>query len=153
MALPLDDGGYSRMTDRPAPPAILETALYARDLDAAEAFYGGLMGLEKIVRVGDRHVFFRLSESILLIFNPAETIRPTGNPALPVPPHGAEGEGHACFAADADALDRWRAHFEAAGIEIEADFRWPNGARSIYLRDPAGNSLEFADPALWDVRA
>ena len=27
--------------------------------------------------------------------------------------------------------------------------RWPNGARSIYVRDPAGNSLEFAEPALW----
>ena len=32
---------------------------------------------------------------------------------------------------------------------IEADFRWPNGARSIYVRDPAGNSIELADPAIW----
>nr|WP_272210518.1 hypothetical protein [Marinicella sp. W31]MDC2876411.1 hypothetical protein [Marinicella sp. W31] len=27
--------------------AVLETALYADDLDAAEAFYGGVLGLEK----------------------------------------------------------------------------------------------------------
>ena len=38
---------------------ILETALYATDLDAAEAFYGNVLGLEKIARLGNRHVFFR----------------------------------------------------------------------------------------------
>ena len=48
-----------------------------------------------------------------------------------------------------DDLDRWRAHLEGEGIAIEADFNWPNGARSIYIRDPAGNSVEFAEPALW----
>lgn len=132
-------------------PAILETALYARDLDAAEAFYGGVMGLERIARVGDRHVFYRLNGSILLIFNPDETVKPPSNPALPVPPHGAPGPGHACFAATADELHRWADRFRAAGVVIEADFRWPNGARSIYLRDPAGNSLEFAEPRLWGL--
>ena len=30
-----------------------------------------------------------------------------------------------------------------------ADFQWPNGARSIYFRDPAGNSIEIAEPRLW----
>ena len=132
-------------------PAILETALYAPDLDAAEAFYGGLMRLQRIVRVDNRHVFYRLSGSILLIFNPEETVKPPSNPALPVPPHGAQGPGHACFTAQAADLDRWAERFRAAGVQIEADFRWPNGARSIYLRDPAGNSLEFAEPRLWGV--
>ena len=28
---------------------------------------------------------------------------------------------------------------------------WPNGARSIYFRDPAGNSLECAEPGLWSI--
>ena len=36
-----------------------------------------------------------------------------------------------------------------AGMTIEADFRWPNGARSLYFRDPAGNSVEIVDPGLW----
>ena len=26
---------------------------------------------------------------------------------------------------------------------------WPEGGRSIYFRDPAGNSLELAPPTLW----
>ena len=38
----------------------------------------------------------------------------------------------------------------AADVAIEADFRWPgSNARSIYVRDPAGNSIEFAEPRLW----
>jgi len=43
-----------------APPdAILEAALYATDLDPAGRFYGDRLGLERIVRVADRHVFYR----------------------------------------------------------------------------------------------
>jgi catechol 2,3-dioxygenase-like lactoylglutathione lyase family enzyme len=138
------------MPDRPA--RILETALYAPDLDAAEAFYGGVLGLERATRAGDRHLFFRLEGAMLLIFNPAATLRPPAGP-LPVPPHGARGPGHLAFAASAAEIDAWRARLLAAGVAIEADFRWPNGARSLYVRDPAGNSLEFAEPRLWDFPA
>jgi catechol-2,3-dioxygenase len=34
-------------------------------------------------------------------------------------------------------------------VEIEADFFWPNGARAIHLRDPAGNGVEIADKTPW----
>ena len=128
---------------------VLEATLYARDLDAAEAFYGRLLGLPSIARVGNRHVFFRVGATVLLVFNPEETRKPSGNPALPVPPHGATGPGHLCLAAEAPAIEGWKERLEAAGVDIEADFRWPNGARSIYFRDPAGNSLEIAEPRLW----
>lgn len=137
-------------SDMHAPPrGILEAAIYVRDLEAAEAFYGGVMGLEKIRRVGNRHVFYRVGTSVLLVFNPAETVKPTENDKLPVPPHGATGECHVCFSATAEELDAWRARLEAAGYGIEADFEWPNGARSIYFRDPDGNSVEIAEPRLW----
>ncbi|CDN52374.1 Glyoxalase family protein [Neorhizobium galegae bv. officinalis bv. officinalis str. HAMBI 1141] len=130
---------------------ILETALYADDLDAAEAFYGGILGLEKVLRAGTRHVFFRCGPGILLIFNPAETIKPPPADALPVPPHGATGPGHVCFRMTGDAIDLIKEKLNKAGIAIESDFRWPNGARSIYFRDPAGNSLECAEPRLWNI--
>ena len=83
-----------------APRRLLETALYAADLDAAEAFYGGLLGLEKVSRAGDRHVFYRCGPGMLLVFNPNETRKPSSGP-LPVPEHGASGAGHSCFAASA----------------------------------------------------
>jgi catechol 2,3-dioxygenase-like lactoylglutathione lyase family enzyme len=132
-----------------APEMVLETALYVDDLDAAEAFYGELLGLRRVVRVEGRHVFYRCGLGMLLLFNAAETVKPPGEGALPVPPHGATGAGHMCFGADAAQLDALRALFAQAGLPIEADFRWPNGARSIYVRDPAGNSVEFAEPRLW----
>jgi catechol 2,3-dioxygenase-like lactoylglutathione lyase family enzyme len=129
---------------------LLEAALYADDLDAAAAFYGTTLGLAEIARQPGRHVFYRCGATILLVFRAAETRLPSTNPALPVPTHGATGQGHVCFAADAPALDRIKDRLQQAGIEIEADFRWPNGARSVYVRDPAGNSVEFAEPRLWE---
>lgn len=135
--------------DAPIPSGLLEAALYAHDLDAAEAFYGGLLGLERVVRAGDRHVFFRVGDAILLIFNPEETEQPNPGAKFPVPPHGARGPGHVCFAATRAEIDAWRTRLAAAGIGIEADFDWPNGARSIYFRDPAGNSIEMAERGLW----
>ena len=131
--------------------AILETALYVADLGAAEAFYRDVIGLPIITRVAGRHSFFRCREAVLLLFNPDATKLPPSNPAMPVPPHGAVGEGHVCFRATADELDSWRALFDGKGIEVEADFRWPSGGRSIYVRDPSGNSVEFAEAKIWGL--
>ncbi|MEQ8400790.1 MAG: VOC family protein [Roseitalea porphyridii] len=133
------------------PDGILETALYADDLAAAKAFYGTVIGLSVITEVAGRHVFFRCGDGVLLLFDPAATAQPPSDPSMPVPPHGAHGPGHACFRVAGDALDGWRDHLEEAGIAIEADFRWPNGARSLYFRDPAGNSLEISEPKLWGL--
>ena len=130
---------------------ILETALYARDLDAAERFYRDVLGLEVITRVHDRHVFFRCGGGVLLIFNPEETVKPPSPEALPVPPHGATGAGHACFRLAREKFAAVIARLEAAGIAIESDFEWPKGGRSIYFRDPAGNSLECAEKCIWDI--
>ena len=58
-----------------------------------------------------------------------------------------------CFSASAAQLVAWRERLADAGHEIEADFAWPNGARSIYFRDPAGNSIEIAEPRLWFAQA
>jgi catechol 2,3-dioxygenase-like lactoylglutathione lyase family enzyme len=133
------------------PQGILETVLYGRDLAAMEAFYRDVLAFTTFAHVPDRHVFFRCGDAMLLIFNPDATRVPAKPGALPVPPHGSEGEGHVCFRASAADIDRWRAHLEAKGVAIEADFQWPSGGRSIYFRDPAGNCLEFAEPRIWGL--
>jgi catechol 2,3-dioxygenase-like lactoylglutathione lyase family enzyme len=130
---------------------VLEAALYAGDLDAAEHFYMHVLGLEKITRQGNRHVFFRCGQTVLLIFNPAETVKPAPPGAIPVPSHGTAGAGHLCFRVSSDEIDDVLARLHQADVKIESDFRWPNGARSIYFRDPAGNSLECAEPKLWNL--
>lgn len=133
-----------------APGAVLETALYVDDLDAATAFYEGLLGLEAFQTLPGRHVFLRIGHAVLLVFNPDATGKPTQNPRLPVPPHGARGPGHVCFAMPRRQIDAMRARLIAAGVVVDAEFNWPNGAHSLYVRDPAGNSVEFAEPRLWD---
>lgn len=141
------------MTDAPALPitGLLEAALYAPDLDAARAFYGGVLGLVEIATQPGRHAFYRCGSAVLLVFRAEATRQPPEPGALPVPPHGAEGPGHLCFAVPEAELDPIRARLAAAGIAIERDLRWPGGARSLYVRDPAGNSIEFAPSRLWEI--
>lgn len=139
----------SDLPPAPVPKRALEAALYAVDLEACAPFYERVIGLERGPEVPGRHVFFRLGDGMLLLFNPQATSVPTDNPDMPVPPHGATGEGHLCFAADREAITAWRERLQAAGVAVEAEFDWPNGARSLYCRDPAGNSIEFAEPRLW----
>ena len=135
------------------PDGILETVLYARDLEAAEGFYATVMGMEVIAREAGRHVFFRCGDQVFLVFNPEVTVHAPASGALPVPPHGASGAGHVCFRIALQDIDGWRRHLETHGVAIEADFHWPGStARSLYFRDPAGNCLELAPAELWGLR-
>lgn len=131
------------------PKAILEAALYVDDLKRAESFYGGMLGLEFISRMEGRHAFFRCGQTIVLLFDAQATRIPSSTITLPVPVHGSTGAGHLCFRAEGNEINAWKAKLEAAGVVIEADFEWPNGGRSIYFRDPSGNSLEFGEPKIW----
>jgi catechol 2,3-dioxygenase-like lactoylglutathione lyase family enzyme len=133
------------------PVGILETVLYAKNLDAAEAFYRDVLGFEPFTRTPGRHLFYRCGDQVLLIFNPDATSIPAAPGALPVPPHGAHGPGHLCFRATAAEIDAWVARLPTYGIALEADFEWPGGGRSIYFRDPAGNCLEIAEPRIWGL--
>ena len=76
-----------------APPAIetiVESAIYADDLDRLESFYSNLLGLPVLGREKGRHVFFRVGTgSVLLAFKPDSTLKGDVLPA-----HGARGPGH-----------------------------------------------------------
>ena|SRR5438093_3756145 len=125
---------------------ILETTLYADDLDHAESFYRTVLGLELFAKEAGRHLFFKCGDQMLLIFNPARTLKETETA-----PHGAHGPGHVAFAVSASDLDRWGSRLKEKGVRIENDVVWPRGGRSLYFRDPAGNCLEFASPLIWGM--
>ena len=77
---------------------------------------------------------------------------PAPDARLPVPPHGTVGEGHLCFAASADEIVALESASGGQGTSpSKADFEWPQGGRSIYFRDPSGNSIEFAEPRIWGL--
>ncbi len=129
------------------PLRVLETCVYAEDLDAAYDFYHGVLGLKLHSRVKGRHVFLHCGAGMVLIFNPSETER--SHPEE-IPAHGSRGAEHICWAVEREDLPKWRTKLKAAGVEIEHEQTWENGASSIYFRDPAGNSLELATPKLWE---
>ena len=83
---------------------------------------------------------------MLLIFNPEST----GKAGL-FPPHGAKGPGHAALGISAAAFDFWRSRLQERGVQIEKEAMWPKGGRSLYFRDPAGNSVELVTPGCWGL--
>lgn len=125
---------------------ILETSLYANDLDQAEAFYKSVLGLNLLAKEAGRHLFFKFGGQMLLIFNPARTIEDSE-----VAPHGARGPSHVAFSVPMTEMDGWEARLKGMKVEIEKDVLWPKGGRSLYFRDPAGNCLELASPLVWGM--
>jgi catechol 2,3-dioxygenase-like lactoylglutathione lyase family enzyme len=143
------------MTDAPHPQitGVLETCLYAADLAAAEHFYGTVLGLEVFGREPERHVFFRCGTAMLLVFNPERTLRTPGEVGgVAVPAHGTTGPGHVAFRVSETELQDWRYRLKRSGLAIEADIAWPGGGRSVYVRDPAENSVELASASIWGLR-
>ncbi len=127
--------------------AIVETSLYADDLGLAELFYRDVLGLQVMGREEGRHVFFRVGDrSMLLIFRPDSTLKGEHLPA-----HGSRGPGHVALGIPAEDLDAWRSRLEGRQVAIEHEESWPRGGRSLYFRDPAGNSVELITPGLWGL--
>ena len=143
---------HDKSKEIPGTSGVLETALYVDNLQTAERFYGDILGLPKIFAVPGRQLVFRCEDSILLIFDPAHTQRnqmTINGGAIPL--HGTRGAGHMAFRVSKEQLNAWRERLRAKAVAIESEVSWPNGAHSIYFRDPAGNSLEFATPDIWEI--
>lgn len=126
---------------------VIETGIYVDDLDAAEDFYGRVLGLRVLLREDGRHVFFQVGEnSMLLAFLPEAT-----KVSHELPSHGMTGAGHFALGIERDSVDEWRERLIAAGVTIEQEVDWPHGGHSIYFRDPAGNSAELITPGVWGL--
>lgn len=124
----------------------LETCLYADDLDAAEAFYRDVLGLNLHSKVAGRHIFFVLEGSMLLIFNPQASAT-TGD----VPRHTGKAGGHACLTMAREETDDWEARLRGHGLEVTR-YAWAERGESLYFYDPAGNVLELAPPSIWGLQ-
>lgn len=132
------------------PAGILETTVYCTDMDAARVFYENVIGLEIHSMQPDRHLFYKVGGSMLLVFNPQATRTSKvmiGGDQIPL--HGAAGASHFAFQVKHEQFVAIKANLDQHGIAIESEIDWPGGGHSIYCRDPSGNSVEFATRTLW----
>lgn len=129
---------------------ILETVVYCPDLEAARVFYEQVIGLQILSMESDRHLFYKVGNSMLLVFNPLNTSKTKvkiGGKQIPL--HGATGASHFAFQVKHEQFEAIKANLDQHGVAIESQIDWPGGGHSIYCRDPAGNSIEFATRSLW----
>jgi len=127
--------------------AVVETGIYVDDLQGAETFYRTVLGLPVIVKEPGRAVFFQVGESSVLLAFLAETTLKGDH----LPSHGATGPGHFALGIEAEELDAWRKLLQDHGVTIEKEVEWPRGGKSLYFRDPAGNSVELVTPGVWGL--
>ena len=130
----------------PPPARVYETVLYAPDVLAAAAFYRDAIGLALVEEPSDLMAVFAVGDGgHLLLFDPAQA----AEPGRFVPSHGTTGEGQVAFSVDPAGIDDLAAQLEGLGLPVERDITWPLGGRSIYVRDPAGNSVELIGGEAW----
>lgn len=127
---------------------VLETCLYVSDLTEAERFYCDVLGLQLESRQPGRHVFLYCGQQMLLLFEPNASNAEDSK----MPRHGAVGRGHVAFRIPNNDISSWQERLVSLGVEIETIIEWPRSEyRSLYFRDPAGNSLELTTGAIWGL--
>jgi len=125
---------------------VYETILYCADLAGAGSFYAKVLGLRAIREDAELLDAFRLPNGgVLLLFDP----KASAEPGRSVPSHGGTGPGHIAFSMAPGAYGAWLGRLRGAGVAIEQEVTWKSGARSIYVRDPAGNSVELVEGEIW----
>lgn len=131
------------------PHSILETILYANDLEQAEWFYGKVLGLEMPRELSELAAIFRINaQQVLLIFDP----KVSDQPGRAVPSHGARGPGHIALRIEPDEYNLWLKRLSEHGVAVEQEVEWHKNTdpgRSIYMRDPSGNSVELITADIW----
>lgn len=125
---------------------IKETCLYVHDLEKAKGFYEGLLGLPVISYVEGKHLFFRVGQSVLLLFNPEDSREKRSPPA-----HYGGGKQHFAFEVSTARYASAKAELLEKGIDIIDEVTWKGGEKSFYFNDPEGNVLEvLPGKGVWD---
>jgi catechol 2,3-dioxygenase-like lactoylglutathione lyase family enzyme len=130
---------------------VLETALYADDLERAARFYAEVLGLRRLFVDARLQAFAVGGRSVLLVFRRGSSLETTCLPGGTIPPHDGHGPLHVAFAITAEELPAWEARLLAHDVPIEGRTDWPRGGHSVYFRDPDGHLVELATPGLWEI--
>ena len=123
---------------------LAEVVLNVRDASRAVAFYGGLLGLERMTPEGQPGpIFFRAGQ--------ASNQVPSLLVLVPLAPGSEEFREprtlhHLALTIPAEAFDAARAALTDAGIEVRDGKHPVLAVRTMYVTDPDGNEVEFISP-------
>lgn len=134
-----------------APPieGLLESSLYARDLQRTAAFYRDILGLKALVETPRLVAFEVAARSVLLVFQAGATEADVVEARGVIPGHDGRGRLHFALSIAAADLESWRARLAAQGVAVIGEYRWPRGGVSLYFHDPDGAVVELATLGLW----
>ena len=127
---------------------LAEVVLNVRDPKQAVAFYGGLLGLQRISPEGQAGpIFFRVGQAndripSLLVLVPL----PANAPAFAAP----RTLHHLALTIPAALFDDARSTLVEAGIEVRDGQHPVLSVRTMYVTDPDGNEVEFISPITSD---
>jgi catechol 2,3-dioxygenase-like lactoylglutathione lyase family enzyme len=123
---------------------LAEVVLNVRDATRAVAFYGNLLGLERMTPDGQPGpIFFRAGQatdhvpSLLVLVE-----LPPGTPEFSAP----RTLHHLALTVPAAAFDDARAELIGAGIQVRDGKHPILAVRTIYVTDPDGNEVELISP-------
>lgn len=131
---------------------IIETCIYASNLEEMKNFYIKYLGLEFVSEEKGRSVFLKAGKSMLLIFNPTNTLNNNTNNKL-FPIHGAITPPsiiHFALEIQKEDYEKWKYILLDNKICIEKEIELKD-SKSIYFHDPAGNLVEFITNNAWPV--
>jgi catechol-2,3-dioxygenase len=131
---------------------IVETCIYAYEIEKMKDFYVNTIGLQLIAEEKGRHIFLKVGKSMLLIFNPKNTMIKS-NSVFPI--HGAltpPAIVHFALEIEKEDYENSKNMLNQNKIEIEKEITWKKGTKSIYFRDPVGNLVEFITRNSWPVK-
>lgn len=111
-----------------------------RDVNAARAFYQGILGLEEVSRVDDDVVVLKSGESVLVVYRSefAGT-----NKATSVT--WAVGQEIDSIVKDLKAKGVPFEHYDMPGTTLDGDIHVGHGMKVAWFRDPDGNILNVID--------
>src|SRR5208283_2160292 len=141
-----DEARKRKTRGLPTIAAVLETCLYADDLDRTARFYEEVFGFSLMDGDARLRAYGVAQGSVLLVFQRGATGEEVQTPGGVIPPHDGQGQLHVAFAINAADWEPWKKRIEERGIPVERIVKWARGGQSLYFRDPDGNLVELATP-------
>jgi catechol 2,3-dioxygenase-like lactoylglutathione lyase family enzyme len=132
------------VSDRPDHAGLRHLALSVHDLDAMKRFYVDLLGFTIEWEPDADNVYLTSGIDNLALHRAPEMVIPVEDDSPTLPSAGGALDHLGLIVRTADDVDRWAAFLESRGVAIGARPRTHrDGARSCYVRDPDGNSVQI----------